>query len=501
MLQTRDGATAGFLSLRDLPPGVWRNGTEYQARGRWRDASLVRFFGGTIRPWLGWTPHSASAAGAAARALLAWQDPANLAWIAAATPTAVFVYSRSGGRSDITPAGLAAGRADAVLTAGYGGGAFGGSTFGDVHGGCSSLQEATVWTLDTLEGLLVGCNADDGRLWSWDGDTAHAMTRPTGSPANNVATFVTNEGFVFVLGAGGDPRKVQWADQSSLTDWTPSDLNQARSYSIATPGRLMCGVRASNANLVFTSTDVHLATYAGLPDIYEFACVGAGCGVISRAAVARAEGFVAWMGPSGWWTYDGQTAPVASTIQDDVFSSLNPLQRSKIWALHNPAYGEITWFYPRGSEIDAYASWNYRENHWTNGQLTRLAGCEAGVFPWPVMVDAGGQVLQHENGLAYAGAGAPYLESGPLELGDGDQVFDLAGLEPDASTLGDVTLTVASRFHPLGPQTLSGPYALAAPTPLRIAGREHRLRFTAASASDWRLGAGTRLDVRSGGLR
>jgi hypothetical protein len=306
-----------------------------------------------------------------------------------------------------------------------------------------------------------------------------------------------------VLGAGGDPRTVQWPDQDSLTDWTPSDVNQARSYSIQSSGRLMCGVRLSNANLIFTSTDAHLAAYAGLPAVYQFAQVGTGCGVISRAAFAKAEGFVAWMGLTGWWKYDGAVSPIASSIQDDVFRNLNMLQRSKIWALHNAVHGVITWFWPSnaGTEIDRYAEWNYREDHWTNGALARTAGYEAGVFAWPLMVSDGGVVYQHENGLSYAGGTTPFLESGPLELGDGDQVYDIVQIEPDASTLGDLTATFYSRFHATGADAVSGPYSLANPTSVRVSGREHRVRFTSTAADDWRLGPGTRLDVRTGGLR
>ena len=44
-----------LVELR-LPAGVARNGTEYQNKGRWIDAQLVRWFEGTMRPVGGWTP-------------------------------------------------------------------------------------------------------------------------------------------------------------------------------------------------------------------------------------------------------------------------------------------------------------------------------------------------------------------------------------------------------------------------------------------------------------
>ena len=36
-----------------IPPGVYKNGTEFQSAGRWYDASLVRWTEGTIRPVAG----------------------------------------------------------------------------------------------------------------------------------------------------------------------------------------------------------------------------------------------------------------------------------------------------------------------------------------------------------------------------------------------------------------------------------------------------------------
>lgn len=42
-----------YISL-DLPSGLYKNGTGRQARGRWYDANLIRFYEGTIRPVGGW---------------------------------------------------------------------------------------------------------------------------------------------------------------------------------------------------------------------------------------------------------------------------------------------------------------------------------------------------------------------------------------------------------------------------------------------------------------
>jgi len=45
-----------MLVRLDIPPGIYRQGTEYQSKGRWYEAQLIRFLEGTVRPVGGWEP-------------------------------------------------------------------------------------------------------------------------------------------------------------------------------------------------------------------------------------------------------------------------------------------------------------------------------------------------------------------------------------------------------------------------------------------------------------
>ena len=57
-----------------LPPGVYKNGTEFEQSNRWRDASLVRWSEGSMRPVGGWTNFVASGIAAAPRGMHGWRD-------------------------------------------------------------------------------------------------------------------------------------------------------------------------------------------------------------------------------------------------------------------------------------------------------------------------------------------------------------------------------------------------------------------------------------------
>ena len=63
------------------------------------------------------------------------------------------------------------------------------------------------------------------------------------APINNKGIVVTEERFIFALGAGGNSRKVQWCDKENNTQWTPAATNEAGDIELATSGQIMCGVR------------------------------------------------------------------------------------------------------------------------------------------------------------------------------------------------------------------------------------------------------------------
>jgi hypothetical protein len=502
----------------NLPPGVFKNGTMRQASGRWFDANLTRFYEGTLRPWGGWQAHSPTPTDGGARAIATWIDNAALRWIAVGTAAHLYVYNHAGDRFDITPGGLTAGQVDATVGGGYGNQGFGKATYGTPRTDTTDVLDCTVWSLDTFGENLVGCNADDGTIYQWALNTsaaAAALPSTTGTaPVNNRAVMVSGEGFIFALGAGGNPRLVQWPDQRTAGDWAVTETTQAGFYQLQTPGRIMAGKRIRGGSLIFTDQDVHLATYLGAPLVYGFEQVGTGCGLVAQGAAVVAENRVAWMARDGFWTYDGTVQPLESDVGDYVFRGLNANQRSKVTALHNPSFGEITWFYPQGLENDSYVTWNYRENHWNVGALARTCGIEAGAFLSPLMVDPGGVLWEHESGFSNYGGAVPFAETGPLELSptggfspnalyataNGASVMHVLSLIPDSLTLGDVSVTLFGRFYPDEPDTAWGPYAAADPTDLRACARQFRLRYTAATPNDWRVGI-PRLDMRPGGAR
>lgn len=452
---------------------------------------MVRFFQDTIQPiggWTAWTTSGASMAGTP-RGMITYlrqSGSVNAPVTVIGTSTKLFALVGTV-LTDITPTGLPA--------------------------------TIVAWTFDVYGNYAVCCGLTAANtasiLYKWDGNTANIATKLepyTGTATWNKAwsVVVTPERFLMALGSSvwntsdvilyhgtglPNPRTVAWATQEgglSLVDWTPTSTNTAGAFDLSTNGQLVCGRRSRGATLLWTTIDLWGATYIGGDFVYRFDQLGNNCGIIAPNAVVVNDTAAYWMGQNGFYRFDGFAQPIPCDVLDYVFGSLNRTYTHLIWATENPAFSEVTWYYPHAAqtELTRYVTYNYRENHWVYGTLCRTCGVShiPGVTTTPVMMHSGGTIYTHETGTGRASEGTPSLESGPLEIGDGDHLAQIQSILPDDKTVGDVNLTIYTAPNPDTAETSHGPYTLTARTTLRVKARQMRLKLTEAVASAWRVG-------------
>lgn len=287
------------------------------------------------------------------------------------------------------------------------------------------------------------------------------------------------------------PKRLMWPSQETATDWIPSGENTAGWLDLGTDGALICGAATRGSTLIWSTRDVWQFTYIGGMALYRADRVGDNCGIIAPNAKIVVDSGAYWMGGNGFFVYDGFVKPLPCEVHDYVFGSINRLYAHFIWALSNPAYGEVTWFYPSSTAMmpDRYVTYNYRETHWTTGTLSRSAGVVAAIGGTvPLMLDASGNLYTHETGTARNSEGTPYLESGPFELEDGDNTAAVQRIIPDDKTVGDVNLTLYASLFPDELETTYGPYTLTKMKSLRIKARQVRIKLTETVANAWRVG-------------
>ena len=322
------------------------------------------------------------------------------------------------------------------------------------------------------------------------------------APANNLGVLVTEERFVVALGANNNPRLVQWSDREDRALWVPAATNEAGDIELQTTGQIMQGVRTRGQTLIITDVDAHAMRYLGPPYVYGFERVGTSCGAVSRKAATDVDAGIFWMGQGGFYHFDGNTVKeIPCEVRDYIFDDFNTGQQSKIWAYSNSEFSEIWWYYPSSNsiEIDRYVGYNYRENFWIIGEMSRTCGTSRGVFRYPILGDMYGTLYDHEVGVAKDGA-LVYAETGPISLGNGDQTMQVMQVIPDEVTQGDVEMYFKTRFHPNDVERTYGPFTPANPTSARFQGRQVRMRIEEDQLTNWRVGV-MRLDVVPRGRR
>jgi hypothetical protein len=492
---------AEFVRL-EFPSGAYRNGTLYQAIGRWRDVNLVRWRDGAMLPVGGWARYGAGTFTGVPRGCVAWADNDGNRWLAWGTSAFAYVMDDAGAITDITPAGFTTGAASATYAGGYGTHDYGEGTYGTPRPDTGNLTLATTWAWDTFGEIPIACSDADDTLYEWDLNTASNLTEVTNAPAAN-GLVVTAERFIFALGADGDPRRIEWCDRDNRTVWTPAiATNQAGGWNLDTDGEIMFGARARGETVIVTTTDAHVATYIGHPNVYSFKRVGTGCGAPGRRVAVRVDHTVAWLGHNGFWQYEGgYVRKIDCDVWDFFFTDLSKVQASKVFAWHNHEWDEAWWLYPSdtSNEVDSYVAWNYRENTWHYGHVPAACMVPKGVFQTPMGMHTDTKVYQHEIGYVH-GTETPYAESGPFELGAGDRWLHVTKVIPDEDTLAATTLTFKTLNYPTETATSHGPYTMTEPTSVRFGGREVLVRVAPTGDSDWRFGV-PRLEVRPGGRR
>ena len=378
----------------DLKAGFYRNGTDLDASNRWRDGSLVRWRDGSLRPIGGWQDFKKGFCTNPIRGAHAWEDNGGTAYFAAGSYNELTAMTGAGTTYDITPSTMSAGREDAALNLGFGGGFYGTGYYGTQRPATGTYSEATSWSLDNFGQYLLGVHFDTGTLVEWQLGSSAVAAPVANAPVNNLGLVVTEERFVFLLGAGGNPRRVAFSDKENNTVWTPAATNEAGDIDLQTTGQIMQGLKTRGQTLIITDSDAFSAKYIGAPYVYGFDRVGTACGAVSRMSAVDTDMGAFWMGQKGFFMFDGNSVKeLACEVHDYVFDDINVNQQSKIWGFSNTEFSEVWWFYPSAGslEIDRYVALDLLENHWLIGDLSRTGGVPRGVFRTPLM---GGELAE-----------------------------------------------------------------------------------------------------------
>ncbi len=475
-----------------LPPGLFKNGTEYQSKGRWFDGNLIRWHNGALAAIGGWiertdvvtelpmAPLFPDATVEAVRDTNVWKLNNRQAVVAFGSNLELYYMDNANVVTTITPAGFPGYPKDPDPTAGFGAGFFSAEAFGTVRLGPGLAVTPVVhWDFANWGEDLLACSTESSNLYSYADGDAQAVVVPN-APTDIVGVAVTTERIVMVIGSDLEKRQVRWSDRENREEWTPAQTNLAGQWTLKGVGELLAIENVLNQTLILTETDAHVSRWLGAPYVYGFDLVGRGCAPIVGSAVVATDRFAIWLGPRTVWMYDGSVTAVPCDVMDFLTEDIDPNNASKIIGSALSEYSEVWWLYQSNSspndEVDSYVVYDHLEKHWSTGRLDRTTMFDRTGLATPIMVDIDGVIFNHEiDNIIAEGA---FAMTGPLELGAGDKNMAIRYLFPDGAAFGDAEFTFFGRDQSTSPEITYGPFQYNNPiSTTGVMGRRLKLKI------------------------
>lgn len=457
-------------------------------------------------------------------------SPAAATSTASAAGTATATYQINTG-SDVSYADF-----------GWGTGTWGLSTWGTPRPSSVGLAlSSQVWQFDTFGEKLILQNVNGG-IYEWDpvagivGITTRATAITNAPTKSTFALISTPDRHLICFGteetigtpSSQDPMLVRFSSQEDINEFTATATNTAGGQRLTDGSKIVTAARSRGQILIWTDTSLHGQQYLGPPYTFGFQQLGANCGCIGPHAAADVNGVAYWMSKDAFFVFDGTAKKLPCTVQDYVFKDINLVQSEKVFVGVNTQFNEVTWWYCSADSnyIDRQVTYNYLENVWSIGSMSRTSWADVGALRKPVAAQydetsnaatistiygltAGRSILYNqEDGTNAAGAAiTSYIRSGYFDIGDGDQMLLMSRFIPDfKNQVGDLNVHLLLRSFPQAsayPSSLD-PYVISPSTDkvdTRARGRQIQLRIESDEVDgNWRFGT-MRVNIQPDGLR
>jgi len=447
--------------------------------------------------------------------------------------------SGTGGSSTVAAYQINTGLDTTISGNGWNAGTWGRGTWNSATDLSASGQTLRLWSHDNFgEDLLI--NDRDGNIYYWnktDGTGVRAqalssLTNSDGAPTSGKIVLVSDVSrHVIVFGCDPensteqDPLLVRFGSQESLITWSAAATNTAGDLRIGSGSEIIAAIETKQQIIIFTDVSLHAMQFLGPPFTFGINMVSDNLTIMSPLSAINVEDTIFWMGQEEFYSYSGSVQRLACTVRDFIFSDFNFLQKEKVTAATNTAFGEVWWFYPSASsqENDKYVVFNYQQNVWYYGDMARTVWMDRGINADPIAAGTDHYLYSHESGFddgstEPATAISAYIESSQIDMGDGDHFLFMTRMVPDVTFRNSTaaspaaTMTLQARNYPGGLylQTQAKAVTRTSTVPIeqwtnqvnvRLRGRAFSLKVASSDTGvGWRLGT-PRVDIRPDGRR
>ena len=459
-----------------------------------------------------------------------------------ATVTANSSDSGNGGSSTVGTYQITTGLDVFVDGTGWGVGAWSSGAWGSTSA-LTDANQLRLWSMDNFGEDLIS-NPRAGSVYYWDktnGLSTRAVALSSISGANLVPTKALQvivsdiDRHVLVLGADPinaagtartgsiDPLLIAFSDQENATEFEPKSTNTAGSLRCSAGSEIIGGLRARQETLIWTDVALYSLQFIGPPLTFGLNLINEGVSLIGPNGAVNTPAGVFWMDKKGFYSYGGNVTPVPCSVKSYVFDDFNEGQAFQVFAFVNKQFNEVGWFYCSAASlvIDRFVAYNYEEQTWNIGQLSRTAWLDEGIVAFPRAAGKSNSshfLFQHETG--HDDDGSPmtnvFIESADFDIGDGEEFQFIRRCIPDIKFTGSgenqtINVVVKARNFPGSDLTTDQTTAITSSTTkvdTRARGRQAVVRFESDddAVTDSQLGVGfrvggTRLDIQPNGRR
>lgn len=406
------------------------------------------------------------------------------------TTTATSTVAAGGGTAIIIDFELAPGNATATAGYGWGSGAWGRNSWGSGSDQPIFLPPRDWWE-DNFDNDAV-FNIRNGSPYYWVRGTSTDPQSALATRAVLLSAVASDDGYdpdavpvkvmqllvsqqdkhLLAFGAvpfgstsaaDFDPLLIRWSDQDNPGQWTPTPTNSAGFIRVSRGSFIVRALPARQEILTWTNTNLYTLQFTGTTDVYAVQEYADNISIISPRACTNAGNVTYWMGHDKFYVYNGRVDTLNCTLRNYVFRDINSAQSIQVVCGTSEEWNEVWWFYPSASSDfnDRYVVYNYLEQLWYYGQLSRDAWLDTPLRPGPISTytdssdDTSGLVFNQESGVDADGEPLEaYIQSNDFDLADGEQFMLSKRIIPDVGFSGstasepEVTLTILSRNFP-----------------------------------------------------
>jgi hypothetical protein len=240
-----------------------------------------------------------------------------------------------------------------------------------------------------------------------------------------------------------DPMLVRWSDQENPYQWVPSITNQSGEFRLSHGSYIVTANSTRQETLIWTDSALYSMQYLGPPYVYSFNLLMDNLSIMSPNAAITANNVTYWMGRDKFYSYSGRVETLPCALRQYIFNDLNLDQAYQVFSGSNEAYNEVWWFYcSTGSTVvDKYVIYNYLENLWYYGTLSRTAWLDSPLRDYPMAAGYENRIMYHEVGTDDVSGTSPvainaYIQSADFDIGDGDHFAFIWRILPDINFNG-----------------------------------------------------------------